>query len=441
MSHLTLILVVPLLLGVTVLSAVVSALETALFCLKEHHASAVARDRPRLKEILRGISRDPQRSLHQIILLSAVTNLTMAVLGLMAYRESAPWLPGRNLFSAVIFFGVLVFFADPLPTLIALSDPGRVFRLAVTPFLAVSPWLDAVSEKLERATEWFSQRLIPRKPRTIEQFTDEEIETLIEMRQADGTLMASESEIIQDIIKLGNKTTKDCMTPRVDSFMVPSTIENRELFARLRAQPAWHWLAPVYEETPDLVIGMIDVRSWLEHPEDDFRKYVVPPLFLPETMNALDAFRSGLRHPRSLAVVVDEYGGVEGVLSHSDIVEEILLDAAPSLETPREIAVLDESRLQALGGARLDEIGELLDLDLEHEGLDTIGGLIFNELGYVPPPGARIEFPGFSVLILRCRRQRITEVFIERAPLDARHRPEPATAIGGAPPPDPAASP
>ncbi|MCB1236827.1 MAG: hypothetical protein KDM91_17300, partial [Verrucomicrobiae bacterium] len=118
--------------------------------------------------------------------------------------------------------------------------------------------------------------------------------------------------------------------------------------------------------------------------------------------------------PGSLGVVVDEYGGVEGIITYSDLIDDILSDAAPSADDDDPIEEIAPGKVLADGDARLDELGDALGMKLEQEGLDTIGGLIFNELGRLPERGETVAFPGMRATVRRIRRQRILEVLVER---------------------------
>ena len=130
-------------------------------------------------------------------------------------------------------------------------------------------------------------------------------------------------------------------------------------------------------------------------------------------MMALDVFREYLSRPRKIAVVVDEYGGVEGVISHADIIEEMLEDAAPTPETDVEISEIEPGRFLVSGDARLDEIREHTGVDLEQEGLDTIGGLFFKEFGQVPEIDDAVELDGARMTVRNCEGSRITRIVLE----------------------------
>jgi putative hemolysin len=138
------------------------------------------------------------------------------------------------------------------------------------------------------------------------------------------------------------------------------------------------------------------------------------PSYVAETMKAMDLLRSFLTHAQGLAIVVDEFGGTEGIITLSDITEEIISDALPLGDAGLYIEPLDDGRFLVSGNARLDDLSEHLGFELEAEGLDTIGGLLFNRLGYLPPSGTRFEMPRLAVTIRRAGRKRIEEILLEK---------------------------
>jgi CBS domain containing-hemolysin-like protein len=117
-----------------------------------------------------------------------------------------------------------------------------------------------------------------------------------------------------------------------------------------------------------------------------------------------------------LAIVVDEHGGTEGVITRADLVEEVLADALPGGDRELYIEALGDGRLVASGSARLDDISEMLGFNLEFEGLDTIGGLIFNLSGTLPKLGSVLYFGGVKIIVRRTSRKRVVEVLVEPAP-------------------------
>ena len=153
------------------------------------------------------------------------------------------------------------------------------------------------------------------------------------------------------------------------------------------------------------------MRAFLLNTDTPYTEQLIAPSFVPETMKAIDLLRSFLKHPQGLAIVVDEHGGTEGIVTLADIIEEIISDAVPQAEHGLYIESV-AGGLIVNGSARLDDLNELLSVQLEEEGTDTIGGLIFNRLGGLPKPGAEVEIDGLTMTVRRTSRKRVEEVFI-----------------------------
>jgi CBS domain containing-hemolysin-like protein len=270
------------------------------------------------------------------------------------------------------------------------------------------PFSRSLEELAERTADLFAKK----RPFPRDHLDDEELETLVELGVEEGELSVGEREMIREIIKLGDKSVKDCMTPRVDAFTIPDTLSNEEVIAQVRVKR--HGRVPVYGDSPDEILGVLDVKSFLLDHDEHYTEHLVAPSFVPETMRALDLLRGFLTHAQRLAIVVDEFGGTEGVITFNDIVEEVIGDAVPRGDEALYIEEIGQGKWLASGSARLDDLSELVGINLKREGLDTIGGLIFNQLGYLPKPGTRVEIPPLRLEIRQSSRKRVLEVAVEK---------------------------
>ncbi|HEV7866263.1 MAG TPA: hemolysin family protein [Chthoniobacteraceae bacterium] len=402
------ILVVLLLLAAS--SALFSAIETSLFSLQPLHIERLKARRASFATALAQLLENPRRLLSTILFADALVNLPMIILGLYLLRGSEGhrlpfWIAGLGIFAVVVFA------CDLVPKLIALSDPYRVAKLGVRVMRTLTPVFDPVARQLQKWSESLAEVITPPALKTGHFLNEDELETLVELSTEEGVLHETESEMISEIIKLGDKTAKDCMTPRVDAFALPDDLTNEELIPKLRARR--YRRVPIYGETPDDIVGVLDVLPFLLDPSAHYTERLIPPSFVPETMKAIDLLRSFLTHPQGLAIVVDEHGGTEGIVTLADIVEEIISDAVPAQDQGLYIECLGAGRLLVNGAARLDDINEQLAVRLEAEGIDTIGGLVFNRLGLWPQPGTHLEVDGLKMTVRRTSRKRIEEVLIE----------------------------
>jgi putative hemolysin len=280
------------------------------------------------------------------------------------------------------------------------------------------PLLDRMGRGLETVSGYLVDLFTPRHLRTTSQrLSDEELETLIEMSEEEGALYEGEAEMIQEIMKLADKTAKDCMTPRVDSFMLPDDLTNEDAITRLKEKR--HRRVPVYADTPDQIVGIVDVKLFLLDTSDHYTEKLIAPSFVSETMKALELLKLFLTHPQGMAVVVDEFGGTEGIITMDDVVEEILSGVIPRHDVALYIEPLGKGRFLVSGNARLDDLSEHLGFAIDADGIDTIGGFVFNHLGYLPASGTRLEVPRLVITVRRSGRKRIEEVVLEKTTANA----------------------
>ena len=398
-------------------SALFSGLETALFSLRPHQLQRLEQQHPSLKKFIEVFRNNPRRVLNLLLLGDAVVKVPLVVLCLFLLWEGPLAARVPQWIAAMSIFALLVLLCDLIPKLLAISAPYRLSAVGVFALNASMPLLDRLGDALENFGVTLVDWMTPAHLQTRARLSDEELETLVEIGEEQGALHEAEGEMIQEIIKLGDKTAKDCMTPRVDTFALPDDLENGEAIAQLKERR--HRRVPVYADTPDQIVGIIDVKNFLSDPAEHYTETMFAPSFVAETTRAIDLLRQFLTHAQGLAIVVDEFGGTEGIITLADIFEEIISDAAPLGDADLYIEPLENGRYLVSGNARLDDLSEHLGFEIEAEGIDTIGGFVFNRLGYLPPAGTKVDLPRVAITVQRTGRKRIDELVIEKLPPSA----------------------
>jgi CBS domain containing-hemolysin-like protein len=393
-------------------SALFSGVETALFSLKTFQLRRLEANHQSLTKFVQFFRENPRRVLNVLLLGDGLLNVLLIVLCLFFLWEGP--FAGRipQWAAALAIFTIVVLLCDLIPKLLALSAPYRLSTIGAFALQISMPFLDRIGRGLESVSAYVVDLLTPSRLRTRARLSDEELGTLIEMSEEEGALYEGEGEIIQGIIKLGDKTAKDCMRPRVDSFMLPDDLTNEDVIARLRKNR--YRRVPVYADTADQILGIIDVKLFLLDPSEHYTEKLIAPSFVSETMGALELLKLFLTRPQGMGVVVDEFGGTEGVITMEDIVEEILSDVVPRDDVALYIEPLGNGRFLVSGNARLDDLSEYLGFQIDAEGIDTIGGFVFTRLGYLPSSGTRLEIPGLVIMVRRAGHKRIEEILLEK---------------------------
>jgi CBS domain containing-hemolysin-like protein len=260
----------------------------------------------------------------------------------------------------------------------------------------------------------------------------DEIEEAIENREGEdprvGDLSQVERQMLLNILHFGEKTAGDVAVPRGDILAVPAVTSFDGLVAAFAE--AGHSRMPVFEDSLDTVIGMIHVKDVFAvqvgeaPPADDIRTLMRTPLYVPESMGVLDLLARMRAERVHLAIVVDEFGGTEGLITIEDVVEEIVGDIEDEHdeELPGLLTALEGGIWDADARAELEDVAETIDarLGTVEEDVDTLGGLAFVLAGRVPETGEMLEHPsGWRLEVVDCDSRRVRRLRLH--PPEERH--------------------
>ncbi len=399
------------------LLAVISAAETAIHSARDVEAQLLAAGEGAVSQRLRAITANPFAQLHHTLLLSAALNLALAALGLWIVTgplQTSGW--NVWLTSSVIFLAT-VLLGDMAPKFFAARNPSVVLLGSLRLLHPLRNVIDPLALLVDRTTDALLQKFVTRHIKTRLPVTRDEFETLVEMRQEQGLLDSDDSAMIHEALDIEALTVRDCMIPRVDLALMSSEDSLPKTTAFLEKSASRFVI--VYGETPDSVEGVIDTTAWKLANRPEWRTLMRTPSFVPETMPVLEALEHHLHNDEQPALIADEYGGLEGMITRREIADWLLYEAAPWHGEASEIRDLGAGRFLLDGGTRLDHLKEELGVDLQADGIDTIGGLVFNQLGHVPKPGERISIDTADIKVRRIVRARIQE-------LELRLKPKPA---------------
>ncbi len=247
--------------------------------------------------------------------------------------------------------------------------------------------------------------------------TDDEIEAFINVGTQEGILEPGEEELIQGVIDFGDTLVKSVVTPRIDMVCAPveSDLEGlAELFLSSR-----HSRIPIYHETVDQIVGILHIRDLFRgiraSNSPPVLELTIDPYFVPETKPLTDLLREFQALRQQVAIVVDEYGGTAGMVTVEDLLEEIVGEIQDEHEEAQpQNEPLDDGAWRVDGRAPLETLDELFDVEIEEEPFETVGGLIFGSLGYVPKPGESVESHGLVLEVERVEERRIKSVIVHR---------------------------
>ncbi|HWS52534.1 MAG TPA: hemolysin family protein [Pyrinomonadaceae bacterium] len=364
--------------------------------------------------------------------LNAVIQVLLVAAAVLVTSISYQFFGAQRRFLLIAFFmglALTIVFRQIIPRLLAKRNPERTlltFLPVLRPFYGALSLAAArrqsAAERSRRADPHVTQAADAADDGGDEDDDGSDLQALIEVGEEEGILEEEERERIQNIIEFGETRAGEIMTPRTDIVALPITANVRE--ARDAVVESKYSRLPVYREQIDNVEGLIYVRDllgcWAEGREGEpIEALLRPAYFVPETKPVDELLEEMQKTHVQLALVVDEYGGLAGLVTVEDILEEIvgeIEDEDIEGEEIVEIVEADGGYYDVLGSTEVGKVERLFDLEIEDDDFTTIAGLVISESGRVPPPGTRLTFRGLDVEVLEADERRIGRLRLRRAP-------------------------
>jgi CBS domain containing-hemolysin-like protein len=398
-----------LLICLLVLSGFFSSAETALFSISKTRTLHIAKKGGKSLQLIKKMKDDPHKLLSTILIGNNIVNVGAAAL---ATSLSIGIFPNHavGFATGVMTFFILVF-GEVLPKSIATRNNIFIAKIAIFPIYWLSilffPFLAFLN---------FIPKLTGRikKPPGV---TEEELMTFVEVVEEEGEIKEEEKELIYNIFELDDTNVSEIMTPRTDMFVVEAEEKLRldsiiqSGFSRI----------PVIEENIDHVIGILNIKDLFLHQvssskEIDVRKIMTKPYFVPENKkldNLLHQFKKIKHH---MAIVVDEHGGVSGLITLEDTLEEIVGEIRDESDKDEpHIVEMDNQTWMVLGKSEIEEVNEKTGMDIpDSKEYDTFSGFILEKIGRIPKEKEKIVFETFIITVKAMEGNRLKEFIVKK---------------------------
>jgi CBS domain containing-hemolysin-like protein len=320
----------------------------------------------------------------------------------------------------VLSVGTFVVVCELLvPVAIVFRNPERVLGLLLPSFTPVARALRPVSKWIARAVA-FIKREQPGSAPVPDVTTEEAKEppkAYADETQQSGLIEGEERRLLQSIVDFGDTLVREVMTPRPDIVAIREEATIGKLRELFREQEYSRF--PVFKGSLDNIAGFVFIKDLvlLNAGDDDkpIRGLIRPAVVVPETKRVPELLKQFQRQQAQCAIVVDEYGGTAGLVTIEDLLEEIVGEIRDEYDVESE-PIVDEGNGRFLfsGMVDIDEVAQRLNVQIEREGFETVGGYLMSHLGRVPAVGERFDVDGLSVEVLDAERRRVTKVRIAR---------------------------
>lgn len=288
-------------------------------------------------------------------------------------------------------------FGELFPKQIAMQMPERIAMS--------TSWIVSVTQKFLKPFIWllsastgFLKRMIPIDfTEREEKFTRDEMRVIIEQSRESGSFDTDELDMMEGVLSLDTKIAREVMVPRTDTFMIDIDAPYDENLKLVIDSP--YSRVPIYKDEKDNVIGVLHVKNILKKVstdgfgEIDFMDVSNYPMLVPSTVYTDDLLIEFQREQQHMGILIDEYGGVEGIVTMEDLLEEIVgeIDDETDVSTLGDIRVIDDFNFYLNGGLLIEEFNNYFQENMESKDVDTIAGFMINHIGYVPADEERVS--------------------------------------------------
>lgn len=318
---------------------------------------------------------------------------------------------------AITYFSLVI--GELIPKRIAMNDPERV-ALSSSGFMRFLSQIASPVVSLLSASTDLGVRLLGIRPSTEPPVTEDEIKVLVEQGTQVGVFQEVEQDIIESVLRLGDRRVDAIMTPRTEIVWLDLDEPYEDNLREVRE--SGHSRFPVAQGDLDNVLGILKARDLLESTIGvdqpvDLRKLLRPPLFVPESTPAFKVMENLRASREHMALIVDEYGGLQGMVTLFDILEAIIgaLPGQGSAEEPAVVQREDGSWLMD-GLLPIDEVKEIIGVDElpgeDRVGFQTLGGFVMSQLGHIPAPGQHFDWGGFRFEVADMDSRRVDKVLV-----------------------------
>jgi putative hemolysin len=403
---LTIVLLLAVLLFLSILETVISRLSRLTLRVLAKREAGIAGG------LVKRIVRDRGQFLLPLEFGSHLAQVGLAVLiTSMLLAEGWPYAP----FGAFLILLFTVFiFRHLVPKIVAQSDPEQLLARLLPTLSRCYPLLVWLSVPLAAALRLFRGWSPPEDEdgSQEEEATEEEIEAYIGVGEEEGIFEEEESDLIQSALEFGSTLVKEIMTPRTEIVAAEEQTTISELTALVVSSK--HSRIPIYRGNLDQIVGLVYVRNLLTHlkesgEDDPIAPLVNEPLYVPETKKVPGLLKEMQRKAEHMAIVLNEYGTVSGLVTIEDVLEEIVGEIWDEDEVRRVDLVYEgHGNYMVRGGVEVDELEETLGLDLGETDVTTISGFVVAHLGKVPSSGEVFSINGTQVEILSADARKIS---------------------------------
>lgn len=403
-----------ILLVLVLLSGFFSSAETALTTVNKVRVRMLVEANNKSAVILDRIINNSGKLLSTVLIGNNIVNLSASAIATF-YAQKTFGNYAVSIATGILTFIVLIF-GEIIPKTTATIYSEKMSLIYARPIYALMVVLTPIIFIIENLSLFIMKlfRIDPNKKET--RFTENELRTIVDVSHEEGVIETDERKMINNVFDLGDTHAKDIMVPRIDVTMADVNASYNELLELFRRDKYTRF--PVYEDTADNVIGIINVKDiFLNDVDKDsfsIRDYMREPHYTYEHKDVDELFIEMQSASANISIVLDEYGITEGIVAMEDILEEIVGEIRDEYDHDEEQIInrISDTEFIVEGQVKLDDINEIINTDLQSEEYDSVGGIIMECLDHLPQVGETVVLDGCTLTVISVDKNRIDKVKI-----------------------------
>lgn len=395
------------------LSAFFSSSETALTSCNKIRIRRMAEDGVKNANTVNKVIEDPGKMLSVILIGNNLVNICASSiatsLAISIFKSN-----GVGIATAIMTV-LIIIFSEITPKTMASQNSETISLAVAKPIYLLSKLLSPIAKLFNSIANVIVKFLGGDINTNEPSITEEELKTIVDVGQEEGVFEKDEKELIYNVFDFADLHVKDVMVQRIDIKAVDVDTTYDELIEVFEKEQFTRM--PVYEDNIDKVVGIINIKDLFFAKDTsenfDIRKYMRKPYFVFEYKMADELFKDISKSRTHIAIVIDEYGGTAGLVTLEDLIEEILGEIEDEYDDYEEyIKKIDDNQYLINGSTKIDDVNEFLNLNLESEEYDSIGGFMIGELGHIPELNETVKYENIILKAESIAKNRVIKIKI-----------------------------
>lgn len=399
-------------------SFVVSGAETALFSLSPRELRQFANSSSTLKQRARRLMRRPRRVLMTVLIVNTAVNIAIFAISFLAFQPAESNNPVWKILSGIIALMAVLVFGEVAPKAIALGNPSAIAPV-VAPLIQLLEWITLPLSTTLRVTlvEPFTRLLAPNSSTSTE-VTPNDLKALVELSSKQGIIDPREHEMLLGVVSLPSIAVRAIMIPRVDIKALPINVDHNEI--REHFADSGLKKVPIFGNDLDDIVGLLYARDFYLKPNEPVSKLIKPVEFVPENISLAQLTENFTAKKTPLLVVVDEFGGVSGLVTLKDLFCKIVgeFDRSGNVESIKAYQPIDERTYRISGSLSVQPWRDAFNSIFKIPDVDTMGGLVLSILGKSPKKGDTVRIGNITMTVDKLVGRRIDEILLRAEPKD-----------------------